>query len=556
MNRKAILILSVLLGAASLPVSARELTPAEALRRVSLDTAVGTRTSAGTTAVAVAPVYTARANATAPASLYAFNLDEGGYILVSADDRLTPLLGQADRGTFDLDRMPANARWWLAQYEEEIAQFLASDGALEPRTVAAALQRADVPYLVKTLWDQDGAFQQHLPNTSYLTGCVATSMAQIINYHKYAAGKGTYSYTYNSKSFSYTYTGATFDFANMKNSYGSGATQESIDAVAELMLACGISVHMRYGTSDSNASASSICYALEEYFGYDGDARYLFRQNYSTDAWEELLYGELAAGRPLFYGGASSEFGHSFICDGYRASDNTFHFNFGWSGESDGYYVTSALAYSLNKDQSAIAGVQPDKGNPRFVPLVAQTGLTLGSESSWYAGNYTVSLLYWMPHSVDTYITLGCRVVGDGYEAYFTDRSLTWPAVDPTSDYFDSMASINFKFYNQSIPAGYYRVYPAYKTRTHDWMTIPIPYGARDCLYLTVDASGKKSLSQEPSNATSITAVEASAARIGDLYDLGGTLILRNAERSRLPQLAPGLYLLRCADRVEKIVVR
>ena len=62
------------------------------------------------------------------------------------------------------------------------------------------------------------------------------------------------------------------------------------------------------------------------------------RFNYTNEAWEKLIYEEVANKRPVLYSGFSDTGGHEFVIDGY---DNMglFHVNWSWSGADD-YCVT------------------------------------------------------------------------------------------------------------------------------------------------------------------------------------------------------------------------
>ena len=52
---------------------------------------------------------------------YVFNAGEnGGYVIVSGDDRVEPILGYVEQGSFNPDEIPDNMRAWLEGYEEEI----------------------------------------------------------------------------------------------------------------------------------------------------------------------------------------------------------------------------------------------------------------------------------------------------------------------------------------------------------------------------------------------------------------------------------------------------
>ena len=53
--------------------------------------------------------------------IYAFNMDGGGYVIASADQRTLPVLGYSTTGSIDWEQMPENMRSWLKQYDEAIA---------------------------------------------------------------------------------------------------------------------------------------------------------------------------------------------------------------------------------------------------------------------------------------------------------------------------------------------------------------------------------------------------------------------------------------------------
>ncbi len=79
-----------------------------------------------------------------------------------------------------------------------------------------------------------------------------------------------------------------------------------------------------------------------------------------------MLKNDLDAGRPIYYAGITSNLsGHAFVCDGYK-QNGFFHFNFGWSGLGDGWYMLSAvnpygMCFSVNR--TAIFGIVPDRNS-------------------------------------------------------------------------------------------------------------------------------------------------------------------------------------------------
>ena len=311
--------------------------------------------------------------------LYLFNVnDDGGFVIVSNDDSTVPILGFSDSGAIDPDNMPSNMRAWLQGYADEIewakkhivasplkALKASNAGAVKaPRRVGSHSTTAIAP-LLTTKWDQIYPYNAAVANqTGYnlATGCVATAMAQVMYYTETKAGNSTTtttskipSYTTSTYGFSMPAipAGSTLNWSNMIDSYSGDYTSAQATAVAYLMMYCGCSVKMDYGPS-SGAQTSYVATALKNYFGYKTTTQYLSRSFYTYANWTDLLYHELSQGRPVVYGGQATDNGHCFVCDGYKFENSTdlFHINWGWSGQSDGYFVLSVL----NPDEQGVGG--------------------------------------------------------------------------------------------------------------------------------------------------------------------------------------------------------
>lgn len=336
------------------------------------------------------------------------NADGEGWVMVAANDIARPILAYSDEGHFRTDNQPANVKHWLGGYNKHILRA-EQNGAeateeiqQEWTTLRKGIQKAKaavvVSPLIKTTWDQDSPYWNLCPtkngNTCY-TGCVATAMAQVMNYHQWPIkGTGSHSITYNSKTYTANFGTTTYDWANMKNSYSSSSTSTQKTAVATLMYHCGVAVDMAYGTASEGGSGAytidfngyfsgqgKMCAetALTTFFGYKSSTIKGYYRNGETgmkkwteSEWIAMLKEELDASRPIMYAGGDSEgeTGHSFVCDGYDSS-NKFHFNWGWSGSCDGYYSVNSLVPAesgsgggngdYSYDQDVIVGIIPDK---------------------------------------------------------------------------------------------------------------------------------------------------------------------------------------------------
>jgi len=323
---------------------------------------------------------------------YVFNAgDNGGFVIVSGDGRMGDILGYSAEGSFDPGQLPANMRAWLKGYEESIRALSApvpeeaSDGATSFLAGQALQGKAAVAPLIKTKWSQGWPYNLLTPEESgqhCVTGCVATSMAMVMNYWKYptATVKDIPAWSGLGK----VPAGTRIDWANMSEYYGNSewwsyfadvedtycnelypeTTVAQQQAVAALMKMCGMAVNMDYGLEESKAQDIAPLSALKDYFGYKNEMKFLLQDNYTIANWEAVIYNELAQKRPVMYGGIADDFGfsggHSFLVDGYDGN-GFFHINWGvQSGLLNGYYTLSAQRFY--KQTSAIVGIQPTAG--------------------------------------------------------------------------------------------------------------------------------------------------------------------------------------------------
>jgi len=315
---------------------------------------------------------------------YVFNVDNVGFVIVSGDDTVIPVLGYSDQGTFHSDNMPPAFQKWLEGYKNEIIYVVRNDiKATEEITIQWGLQMMNksvnstlntnsVAPLIQTHWDQAPYYNAQCP-TNTLTGCVATAMAQIMKFWNYPTTGTGWHYNQTPQQYANLFApfgSTTYQWSSMPNQLNSSSTSAQNNAVATLMFHCGISVDMKYGTIGSSAPTPSVASSLINYFGYSNSAQYVQRSNYPDDIqWKNLLKNELDSGRPIQYRGQGSGGGHSFICDGYDSSNMQFHFNWGWSGTSDGYYELNILnpgslgagggTGGFNSLQGAVIGIQP-----------------------------------------------------------------------------------------------------------------------------------------------------------------------------------------------------
>lgn len=339
------------------------------------------------------------------AAYYIFNSSRG-FIIVSGDDRAHQILAHGDR-PLDMKRMPDNMKFWLGTYKKQIEFLQAHPGmVVDQPKLNKSLRTPDVAPLLTAEWDQDAPYYNHCPmyNGSYcLTGCPATSLSMVFYYWKYPTDPTPEVEGYTNESYGFqipSLPSITFDWDNMLDKYTGGYTPAQADAVAWLMRYVGQEEHMDYTPSGSGAMGADILRAVK-FFGYDEEmARLEFKTRtddygndtavyYTDDEWAALLQNELAEGRPVVYCGYDYSYwgwsGHAFNVDGYTASDNTYHVNWGWSGDGNGDFVLNAFSssgYTFDIEQQMIMGIQPPaqgpsiKINPSKLEMNAYPGKT------------------------------------------------------------------------------------------------------------------------------------------------------------------------------------
>lgn len=306
-------------------------------------------------------------------SMYIFNLPGGGFLILSGDDAAAPIMGYSYTGRFETENIPGNIQWWLDAMDLRIRE-LRSDRALsepdaslkwedlESETKAGPSKPKYEPVveLNTALWDQPDPFNRQCYTTSgakALSGCGPTAMSEIMYFLRLPAGE--FLTTAGAKD-------AAYDWDLMLHEYKKGKyTPAQADAVARLMAENGKRCKAQYGVEETGAYVTDVRDAFLGYKNgdgskvFDGGLHIAYRKFYSPDQWSELLKKELNDSIPVFYSGQSSSGGHAFVIDGYDTGGN-FHFNYGWSGNGNGYFNVYNISYST--DQDALIGLRKDMG--------------------------------------------------------------------------------------------------------------------------------------------------------------------------------------------------
>lgn len=245
--------------------------------------------------------------------LYCFQNKDAGFVFVSENGGDYLIVGYSLTGKFDPANIPEQLKSMMKTYEQT-----------ERFTINAPNNLKSASIVVSPLLDMKGISlnQYNHENVGNCpTGCVATAMAQIMCYYKYpATGTGSHCYTHP------IYGQLCADFGNTTYNW-----TNPTDADYKLLsYHVGVAMNMNYCADEygSNPSASDYLNVLQKNFKY----------NVHRGTSESFyLRSELDNNRPV-YSELYGDPGHAVVIDGYD-SDEYFHLNFGWGGNSNGYYL-------------------------------------------------------------------------------------------------------------------------------------------------------------------------------------------------------------------------
>jgi PKD repeat protein len=335
-------------------------------------------------------VYTAY-DANSNPDYYVFNAGaNNGFIIVPADDAAHPILGYSKKGQYVIPTDNNNVAWWMNCRKQEIEyarkhnisadQEISSEWSRYIYNTVHPNVQSFVNPLVQTTWNQSPNYNAWCPGGS-VTGCVATAMAQILYYWQYPThGHGNASY-YDLQMYGYqrNYGLQTVDFDSSHYVWSGMPLDDTVpnNYVAELMYDCGVSVSMDYSPGGSGAWVITHDYPVcaqnsyVKYFGYNPyTIQGLYEKNYTLTNWINLIENELNNSRPVQYVGydSATNEGHTWVCDGYDASNN-FDMNWGWGGGDNGYYAPTSLNtgwINLSWWCEAVVGIEPPASSPYF----------------------------------------------------------------------------------------------------------------------------------------------------------------------------------------------
>jgi len=380
---------------------------------------------------------------TEEAGMYIINFIPEGWVIVSGNTDARPVIGYSHKGYFDVLNVSSNVKNWLdyqtvqIEYASAGAEWSDEWSILEKQKLPVLKSAASVAPLLKTEWDQGAGWNRFCPpyeegpgGKAYV-GCVAVAMAQALHYLEFPerpSGQKSYPLA------PYGTISLNFD-EEPAYQWNKMSLTSPDDYNARLLYHCAVAVEMDFGGSGSGAYTTRVPFAFQRYFGFTPSVRTISRYE-NDEEWIALLKSELNKKNVLIYSGnpGTGEAGHAFNIDGYSAS-GYFHFNWGWSGNYNGFFSINNVAPGSNdftKGQQAVVGIS--------IPYWGPTDITLSNLSvkeNMPAGTVVgdISVTDYSQNDNFTFEVFGAPLfLGDGYApAKFYEENMQLKTLEPLS---------------------------------------------------------------------------------------------------------------------------
>ncbi len=380
---------------------------------------------------------------------YVHSFDTGGYVITAADNRITPVLGYSDKGSFNftdsdqnfllhllridipirLDALEASDKDMLEQSIENNAQWNNLANGI------AAAKKADARTygpLIQTNWNQDFPYKIYCPldpstGLRSLAGCTATAVAQICNYWQYPksitfdAGNAYISNGENGQIAIFE-DSEKLDFPGIEDINAELSTIQyngDIDEIAWFMLGIGIVFKTHYSSDSSGATPFS------EYFWNLGFSSAYYSNSWADDHQKAIdnLKNNIPVGFALVDTDISVK--HAVVLDGYDESTGMYHINLGYSNqdESNTWYTLPIVnqydqimgfIYDIIPDEPVVfeevSGTIRDSGGApvNLATVVVNPGCATACTDE------TGTFRFRLPQNTDWSISVNCP----GYERY------------------------------------------------------------------------------------------------------------------------------------------
>ncbi len=303
-------------------------------------------------------------------AFFVFNLDNHSFVIIAGDDAYRPVIGYSDESAFDAVDIPPALQDYLDGIAGRIGRLRSRGNAIATPLVAAEWASVlsygrlisrnggkERTYFCQTKWNQDYPYNYCCPDDPAgsgghaIVGCLATAMSQLMRFWAYPAqGIGSHCYYHSDYGeICADFGNTTYDWDNMPNVLNNNSTDAEKLATGTLCFHCGVTIDMGYGPDGSGGASSPIPGVMHTYFNYCDAIVQLSRNDFETETWKTMVREQFDMGWPMYYGGCQDGGCHAFVCDGYDDNDY-FHFNLGWGGSSDGWYLIDDAPYTSPAD--------------------------------------------------------------------------------------------------------------------------------------------------------------------------------------------------------------
>ena len=369
------------------------------------------------------------------------------FVIISGEDTVQPILAYSRESAFPERDLPRNLEWWLEEIARGIDHFRkqgtkqsAAMAALWTPTRALSVEPKVVLELETAKWDQREPYNLLCPvidGKNTLTGCLATSFAIILRYHKWPdKGEGiAKGYRYDGGTVPDLVLGHEYDWENMPLVYDH-STPEQNAAVSRLMYDLCVLSEAEFGLEGTPGYNVPAMIGIQDHMEYSKNAKIYSYDFFSHETWIEMIQRELREVGPVSYTGQSNTDGHAFVIDGYDDHDN-FHINWGWGGLSDGYFTIPDFGI-YSSDHVAIFGIKKDEGvKPQEAVLLLDYGIWNWYDEPMVQGR-TISTAIASVYSVDTETVQGLVSFGVADKNYKLKELLGEPFEVNLSQYGSS----------------------------------------------------------------------------------------------------------------------
>jgi len=321
---------------------------------------------------------------------YIVYLQPSGFVVVSADDLVEPIIGFADDGTFEpslespLGALVTNdlngrvtsvrntfslqmeapggprSKWRLFISLAEAYPLLSGEskkGGGFGLMGLSTIPDVRVEPLIKSKWGQRtvcgrDCFNYYTPN-NYPVGCTATAMAQLMRYHEHPTGRmkiGRRDFFIKVDDISeLAYTrggdgkGGPYKWFLMELEPGCSTTLEQRQAIGALYYDAAVAAQTEFSNDGSVSNLQDARNALRNTFKYKNAILASDSNgNIGGSVLNNMVNTNLDAGYPVILGimSGDNDSGHAVIADGYGCDFSMLyhHLNMGWNGSDDIWY--------------------------------------------------------------------------------------------------------------------------------------------------------------------------------------------------------------------------